>query len=167
MAPRKRRRRARHAPAVAEPPAGVDLDGLPAFTGYAVRRAQLVIWQDFLRAVEGLDVSPAKFSVLAVIAANPGVTQTALAAALAIEKSAMVLIMDEFEARGLARRVPSPADRRARALHLTPRGRTFLDAARERVSAHEARVTACLTPDERDFLLRLLARVAGQGGEGR
>ncbi|MEN3384710.1 MAG: hypothetical protein V7608_4754, partial [Hyphomicrobiales bacterium] len=64
--------------------AEIDLGPLPELIGYVLRRAQLVVFQDFFSAFAPFDISPAQFSVLTVIERNPGLTQTQVAAALGI-----------------------------------------------------------------------------------
>lgn len=152
---RKGRRRA----APADEAADLDLGMLTSLSGYLVRRVQLAVWQDFLRGFAGTGITPAQFSALVVIGANPGVIQTALANALAIERSAMVPLIDHLEELGLAIRVPSTTDRRSRALHLTARGTAVLRDLERRVREHEARVTGALTPAEHETLLGLLRKM--------
>lgn len=159
-----RRRKGRRGAGKAEEavqPGELDLGMLTELSGYLVRRAQLAIWQDFLRGFAGTGITPAQFSALVVIGANPGVIQTVLANALAIERSAMVPLIDHLEELGLAIRVPSASDRRSRALHLTARGAAVLRDLERLVREHEARVTAALTPAEHEALLALLRKMMG------
>ena len=50
----------------------VDLDGLTEHLGYLMRRAQIWVFQDFIRTLAAVDIRPAQYSVLTVINANPG-----------------------------------------------------------------------------------------------
>ncbi|MGW4798224.1 MarR family transcriptional regulator [Nonomuraea sp. NPDC004297] len=43
---------------------------------------------------------------------------------MSVDKSKLVLILDELEDDGLVRRRPDPADRRARIIEVTPEGLT-------------------------------------------
>ena len=90
--------------------------------GYLLRRAQLAVFEDFARRFAALDLSPAQFSTLVAIRANPGKRQSDIAAALGVQRPNFVALMDELERRGIAERVRSGADRRANALQLTPAG---------------------------------------------
>src|SRR3569833_939891 len=58
-----------------------------------------------LEALEPFGLKTGAFSTLALIAANPGCSQTALARALGMDKSAVVPLIDAQAQRGLARRV--------------------------------------------------------------
>ena len=82
----------------------IDLGPLPELIGYVLRRAQLVVFQDFFSAFAPFDIRPAQFSVLTVIERNPGLTQSQVAAALGIKRTNFVGMLDALEKRGLAER---------------------------------------------------------------
>ena len=65
----------------------VDLGVLNERLGYFVRRLQVWVFQDFIRRLSRLDLSPAQFSVIVVIGANPGLSQAQLATTLGIERA--------------------------------------------------------------------------------
>jgi DNA-binding MarR family transcriptional regulator len=138
----------------------VDLGVLPEHIGYVVRRAQLAIFKDFIQTLAPVDIRPAQYSVLIVIAENPGLTQAALGRALAIKRANLVGMLNELERRKLARRVASPSDRRSHSLHLTGAGRQMLARFHRLALEHEKRATQTLDPAERRTLLDLLTRVA-------
>src|ERR1044071_9052818 len=79
----------------------IALGALNGHLGYFVRRAQIWIFQDFIRKLATIDVSPAQFSVLVVISANSGLSQAELAATLGIERARLVRMLHTLEARGL------------------------------------------------------------------
>jgi DNA-binding MarR family transcriptional regulator len=135
----------------------IDLGGLDRLIGFAVRRAQVWIFQDFRRALKGLDMTPAQFSVLTIVAANPGLAQARVAEALAIERARLVQMLDRLEVRGLIRRARSPADRRSHALSLTAGGAALLDRLGRLVDEHEHNVVARIGARQKDDLLRILA----------
>ena len=137
----------------------VDMAALEQFLGYPLRRAQLVAFQEYARAVGPQGIPPAQFSVLTVAAANPGISQITLAGALAIEPSRMVALLDALERRGFATRAPSKTDRRSHGISLTKKGLAAL--AQLTVAAEESnrRVTARLSAKERETLATLLQRL--------
>lgn len=121
----------------ARPAAAPDLGALNDRLGYFVRRLQVWIFQDLIRRLSGLNLSPAQFSVIVVIGANPGLSQVELAETLGIERARLVRLLHRLERRGLTQRRASRSDGRRHALELTRAGRTVLAAA-ERLSAqHE------------------------------
>lgn len=136
-----------------------ELGPLSEYLGYALRRAQLKVFQDFIDALAELDLRPAHFSVLIVIDANPGVLQSQACAALGIQKANFVPLLDALQKRGLLRRVAH--DGRANGLHLTDDGRKLLVRARRLHDRHERRVGADLSPLQRKRLLAALNRIAG------
>lgn len=69
-----------------------------------------------------LEVSWTRVLALRHLAEEP-LTQRALAERLVADPPYVTLIVDDLEARGLARRTPHPTDRRAKLATLTPAGR--------------------------------------------
>lgn len=153
--------------AVAE--AAIDFTLLPSLVGYRLRRAQLAVFQHFARTMQARlgreRLSPGEFGVLSLIDANPGLSQTALAAAIGTDRSTMVPILDRLERRGLVERRTVPGDRRRHALALGEQGRKLLARFREAVLAHEQRIAADLSPAERELLLSLLERLRQQADQ--
>jgi DNA-binding MarR family transcriptional regulator len=139
--------------------AAVDLAPLGDHIGYVVRRAQIAVFKDFIRTLSPVDIRPAQYSVLLVIAQNPGLTQAQLGRALAIKRANLVGMLNELERRKLARRVPSPSDRRSYTLYLTGHGGEMLARFRSLALAHEKRACRTLSADEKRVLLSLLGRV--------
>ncbi len=88
----------------------IDLGVLNDRLGYFARRVQVWIFQDFIRRLATIDISPAQFSVLVVIGANAGLSQAELAATLGIERARLVRLLHRLEQRGLTQRLPSSAD---------------------------------------------------------
>jgi DNA-binding MarR family transcriptional regulator len=134
----------------------IDLDVLTGHLGYALRRAQVWVFQDFIRTLSVIDIRPAQYSVLAVIGANPGLSQAELADRLAIERARLVHMLDHLQSRGLTERLPSPTDRRTHALQLTREGHKILKRAKALAARHEARLAEKLGPGARAQMLDLL-----------
>jgi MarR family transcriptional regulator, transcriptional regulator for hemolysin len=108
--------------------------------------------------LESVGLTPALFALLNVIGAREGAIQQELGAAMGIDRSTMVLLIDQLESADLARRRPSPTDRRARQVAITPKGRRLLERARQLIAQVEEEVLAGLTAAERRELLELLRR---------
>jgi DNA-binding MarR family transcriptional regulator len=136
----------------------LDMGPLDDLLGYLLRRAQLAVFEDFIKAFAPLRLRPAQFSALIVIDRNPGRSQAEIAAALGIARPNFVAMMDELERRGLAERTSSKTDRRSHALVLTVAGRRLLKRALDVVAKHETRVSRGLGAAERASLVRLLRR---------
>ena len=140
----------------AAPGRRLDLGSLNDRAGYFVRRFQVWIFQDFMRTLKGARIRPAQYSVLVLIGANPGLSQSDLADALGIERARMVRLLDELERRALTVRVPSTRDRRSHALFLTPDGRKSLERIEVLVARHEVHVIEKLGSARRKSLIKML-----------
>ena len=103
-------------------------------------------------------LTPALFGLLNVIGAREGAIQQELGAAMGIDRTTMVSLIDQLEGAGLAKRRPSAKDRRAREVAITPKGRRLLGRTRRMISQVEDDVLAGLTAEERRDLLTLLRR---------
>jgi DNA-binding MarR family transcriptional regulator len=140
--------------------AKVNLGPLSGYVGFVLRRIQIVVFADFIASLGELNLTPAQYSLLEVVDANPGVRQSEAAAALGIQKANFVDLVRKLERRSLLQRRRSIADRRSYALHLQPGGRRLLAMARALHDAHEERLAARLGSGGRERLLLLLTRLA-------
>ena len=155
-----RKEPAEPAEAPTESPA-LQLGELSEHLGYALKRAQLKIFEDFLRCVAPLQLTPAQFSVLLLLDKNPGRNQTEIANTLGILRPNFVAMLDGLESRDLCARIRSTNDRRSHILVLTEKGRAVLARAKKLVAAkHEARLNELLGPANRAALQALLATIA-------
>lgn len=137
--------------------AGLKAGWLQELLGYRLRVAQQAVFRDFAKRVS--DLSPGRTGVLALIEANPGVTQSRLAQGVGLDRSTLVGVLDVLEARGLLERRPG-SDRRTNGVWLTRAGRRELAGIRRRIETHERRVAAHLSETERSRLLALLGKLA-------
>lgn len=155
-------RAARKAAAEAATEAGaLQMGELSELLGYSLKRAQLKIFEDFLRCVAPLQLTPAQFSVLLLLDKNPGRNQTEIASTLGILRPNFVAMLDGLESRDLCARIRSANDRRSHILVLTDKGRSVLARAKKLVAAkHEARLNELLGPANRAALLEMLTRIA-------
>jgi DNA-binding MarR family transcriptional regulator len=129
--------------------------------GYRLRRAQLRIFQKFITRFAEFDLRPAEYSVLALIAANPGSKQTEIAEALGIKRANFVALINGLEKRGLTERRQPAGDRRSNALFLTPSGEEFVAKANATQADFEAECVAKLGGQKaRDQLMALLDMLA-------
>lgn len=140
---------------------GLSYGDLDEHLGYVLRRAQLAGFDAFHRATAGIDVSPARYTALTIVGANPGLSQSDLGAALGTARSGAMMLADWMEKRGLVERRSQPHDGRAWGLYLTRRGETELRSMKRRVRAKDADFAARLTPRECATLRRLLDKLAG------
>lgn len=156
--PRKKSRAA----ALRAPPArrtsrpAIALGDLEERLGYFVRRLQVWIFQDFIRRLAHLDISPAQFSVLVVIGANSGLSQAEVGTTLGIERARLVRLLHGLEQRKLIRRLPSTTDGRRHALKLTRAGGKMGARAIALAAQHEAFLKTRLGAERHSLLIEML-----------
>ena len=136
----------------------IGLGELENHLGYFVRRVQHWIFRDVNATLAAVELDVVRYSILETVAANAGVTQIAAAGALGVERARMVALLDDLQEAGLILRQRSVADRRAHALHLTPRGRIVLKKANALVAAHEEKVIRRLGTEAYHRALAALAQ---------
>ncbi|MGB7258961.1 MAG: MarR family winged helix-turn-helix transcriptional regulator [Pseudolabrys sp.] len=134
----------------------VDFGVLDDHLGYFIRRLQVWVFQDFIRALASVGIRPAQYSVLVVIGANPGLSQADLAQTLGIERARLVRLLHRLQRRGLTERRAAPNDRRSHALFLTREGQAVLKKSKMLAARHEARLAASLGPEHRSLMLAVL-----------
>ena len=137
----------------------IDLGILPGLIGFNLRCAQVAVFQDFKRSVGATEISPPQFGALVLIEANPGLSQSAIAAALRFDRSTLVQIIDRLEQRALVVREVSALDRRSHALRLTEAGARQLAELKRLVADHEEQITGRLDAGEKRTLVALLRRI--------
>ena len=141
--------------------AALQMGELSELLGYSLKRAQLKVFEDFLRCVAPLQLTPAQFSVLLLLDKNPGRNQTEIANTLGILRPNFVSMLDGLESRDLCARMRSTNDRRSHILVLTDKGRAVLARAKKLVATkHEARLNELLGPANRIALLEMLSKIA-------
>jgi DNA-binding MarR family transcriptional regulator len=127
--------------------------------GYALRRAQGQVYADLNGALARISLRPLQYTLLLMVAENPGASQSSVCEALGIQKANCVPTMSELERRGLIIRRKSAADARSYELHVTNKGKRILQRAGEVHSLHEQRLIERIGLEGRDQLLRLLGKL--------
>lgn len=107
-------------------------------------------------AIKDLDLTQAKWRVLAWLNRAPGLSQSELADRLDIEKAPLGLTLDRLETAGWIRREADPADRRTRRVFLQPQAEPTLKLMEERFRQAEATYLRGFDQDELAELLDAL-----------
>lgn len=140
----------------------VDASAMEKVVGYRLRRAQLYVFQQFHQHFAELELRPAEYSVLSLIAGNPGRKQSQIAESLGIKRANFVPLINGLEKRGMAIRRQQPDDRRSHALFLTRKGEVLVERANGIQAEFEAHCVDRLGGTKaRDQLLELLERLGG------
>lgn len=114
-----------------------------------------VVTTELTNALETLDTTPRTICLLEN-ALGAELTQTRLGELCGLDKTTMVVAMDELERRGLAERRPAATDRRARIVRVTPAGERLLEAGRQVVDGAHLDMLAALPEEDREVFLRSL-----------
>lgn len=145
---------------------GVALGPLPTYVGYNLRRAQAASFRHLEHLARDLNLTPGQFSLLALLAGNPGISQKALSRVSGVDTSTMSPALESLARRGLINRARAARDRRSYSLSLSPAGEEMLAAMRQHVERQERAMADALAPGERDRLLVMLERIAEALNEG-
>jgi DNA-binding MarR family transcriptional regulator len=126
---------------------------------WLLERTSHALLTELTAALQRVGISPRAHEVL--IAAMAGErTQTELARTVGLDKTTMVVTLDELEAAGLAERRPSPADRRVRVIAVTAAGRRKAKQAAAVLDAVRADVLASLPAKQRATFVDALQTLA-------
>jgi DNA-binding MarR family transcriptional regulator len=138
-------------------------DPLDNYPGYALRRASGAMMMRLAARLAPLGVSFTEASILMLVAANAGVSQSDLCRALDIQRANMTPLAARLEERGLIER--RPTNGRSLGLSLTASGRALAGKVRAQSEAHEEELLARVPAEHRLHLmpaLRALWLGAGQ-----
>jgi MarR family transcriptional regulator, transcriptional regulator for hemolysin len=128
---------------------------------WLLKRANHVLMKEITAEFEALGVAPRAHHVLA--AARTGEhTQIELARMLGIDKTTMVVTLDDLEASGLAERRPSRTDRRARVIVVTEAGERLVQQGYEIVARIHDDVLGSLPAGDRQPFLDALGRIVNE-----
>jgi MarR family transcriptional regulator, transcriptional regulator for hemolysin len=107
-----------------------------------------------------IGISPREYCVLAH-AMGGQYTQIELAKLADLDKTTMLNTMDYLERAGYAERTPSPADRRARIIAVTPAGADLVAAGHQIADGVHREVLDALPSDQRAAFTAALTTLAG------
>ena len=107
-----------------------------------------------------IGITPRDYCVL-YHAASAELTQIELARLSDLDKTTMVVTLDDLESAGYAERRPSRADRRARVVVVTDEGRRLVAAGHEIADRVHAEVLAELPPASRGVFMDSLTKLVG------
>jgi DNA-binding MarR family transcriptional regulator len=147
-------------------PRAVDVGWLGTTVGFHLRIAAETAFQAYARRVDGIDASPWRFATLALIDANPGLTQGDLAAAIRRKTSSLTPVLDDLARLGYVARQRVERDRRSYSLSLTPAGRAVMAELMASAVAHERELDQLVGRAGRAAFIATLQRlIAGLSGD--
>jgi MarR family transcriptional regulator for hemolysin len=138
----------------ADPP-----EELSADLCWLLARASALLNAESTAALREMGITPRQHYVL-VTARGGDHTQTDLARTVGLDKTTLMVTLDELERTGLAERRPLPSDRRVRLVAVTPAGQRVLEQADEALQRSRVGVLSLLSDDERPVFLSALSKLA-------
>jgi MarR family transcriptional regulator, transcriptional regulator for hemolysin len=126
--------------------------------GWLLAQTSHVMQTEMNAAFAEMGFVPRGFCVLSV-ARTGEYTQKELADAAGLDKTTMVVAVDELERAGLAERRPSKTDRRARIIAVTEKGEKAYAEGQKLAARLQEDVLSSLPEDEREVFLNALSRL--------
>ncbi|RZF65053.1 MarR family transcriptional regulator [Sphingomonas populi] len=133
-------------------------DSISDRLGYVLRRASGVMMGALGVALAEIGLRPVEATILILVGANTGCTQSEISRLLGIKRANMVPLMAGLVTKRLIDRYP--VDGRSFALSLSPEGVAQRDAADAIMLAHERRFEALFSGEGVDALRTALNRIA-------
>jgi len=139
---------------------------LPSFRvpAHLARRFHQICLGVTAEILQGEDITPMQWSVLAAVLEEPGSAQAHIAKRLGIDAVTLGQAIDALEQKRLVKREADPTDRRGRQLFITRRGTDLRLRLRPSMLEAQDRLLSALTKAERLTLLDMLARVVVANG---
>jgi len=138
---------------------------LTEMPGHLIRRLQQIAFALFLDQARAYDFTPVQYAALYAVNNNPGIDQTALCNAIALDRSTIGDVVGRLEKKGLITRRSGSADRRTKSLHITAAGRRLLADIDPAVAATQRLILAPLKPGERGDFMRMLKHLVHLNNE--
>ncbi|MEV7025965.1 MarR family winged helix-turn-helix transcriptional regulator [Kitasatospora sp. NPDC093558] len=139
----------------------------PAALGLLMYRAHQLARAKANQAAKPSGIELQHAGVLTAVRDGGARNQRELGAALGIDKSTLVRIVDDLEHRGLLRRRRTPNDRRAYEILITEEGERRLEEAGDLFRTAMAGLLEVFTPEQQQQLHTLLAQFVDQDAPPR
>lgn len=134
--------------------------------GYLLKHTQQRLARASAEALAPFGIDGHELAVLAVLAAEPPLSQVEVAGRLGVDRTTMVALVDGLEDHGLVERRRSPQDRRKNIVELTDAGRDCLHRAELTRRATERRFLAPLDEETATALVRALRALVEEERRG-
>jgi MarR family transcriptional regulator, 2-MHQ and catechol-resistance regulon repressor len=122
-------------------------------------RCHRALSQIAARSIGQTGLGLSDFAALEALLHKGPLTITEIQGKVLLASGSMTAAVDRLEAKDLIKRGAAPTDRRAKVLHLTPKGRGVAEAAFGRHAAEIESAMSVLQPDEKRQLRALLKKL--------
>jgi DNA-binding MarR family transcriptional regulator len=142
-------------------PGRLDHGRMQKLLGYNLAQAAIPSSKIFEKRIGApLRLRRLDFTILMLVAANPGVTQRQMSLALDVSAPRLTLVCDKLEDRELITRTRSEDDRRKQFIALTRKGAALVRKADHIAEHMEKELLGHLSEIERTLLFQLLEKVS-------
>jgi DNA-binding MarR family transcriptional regulator len=128
--------------------------------GWMLDQANHALGSEIAGALAPLGLGHRGYCVLQA-AMDAELTQTELAGMIGLDKTTMVVTVDDLESKGYAERIASPTDRRARVIRVTQAGRAKVAEGLEIVRHVQDEVLDSLPETDREAFVAALMNLVG------
>ena len=128
-------------------------------TGFLLGRAAAIARADFRGRLEAHGLNAKHYTVLTHVAERGAQSQSAIGAALQLDRTTMVQLIDALERQGAVQRGLDVRNRRAWLILITPAGRLLLRRLARAAAASDRAIQAALGDAEVAQLQALLGRI--------
>ncbi len=132
-------------------------DELFSHPGHLIRRLNQISVSIFLHEAKKYDLTQLQYVSLVVIDSLPGIDQSRLGRAVALDRQTVSTVVHKLIDKGLVRR--ESRNRKTGALYVTGSGRALYHAMRDRLSVVDEKLLQPLSAPERAVFLSQLARL--------
>jgi len=144
-------------------PTGDPWHNLASRPGFLIRRLHQIHLALFAEECAAFGVTPVQFSLLSVLAAQPGLDQTALAFAVGVDRATTANVVARLEKRALLGRRSGTTDKRVKQVELTAAGHRLLARIDSHAKRAHERTMETLRPAERAQFVAVLRRLVDAG----
>jgi MarR family transcriptional regulator, lower aerobic nicotinate degradation pathway regulator len=142
-----------------------DENRLPDMPGHLIRRLQQIALALFLDQAKPFEFTPVQYAALVAIGNRPGLDQTTLCNAIALDRSTIGDVVGRLQKRGLISRANGAADRRTKTLHITAAGNRMIRDIDAAVAETQRLILAPLKPGERTAFMQMLKHLVHLNNE--
>jgi DNA-binding MarR family transcriptional regulator len=140
----------------------VEFGPLAGWVAFNLRLAQEASFQAFSRRSREVGERPGRFATLAIIARNPGISQTELSQANGRDKSSITPVIEDLVRRGLVARKRERSDRRVWCLSLTSSGKRTHATLMRCARVHDRNLDRIIGRRDRARFLAILKKITAE-----
>ncbi|MBI1742962.1 MarR family transcriptional regulator [Candidatus Acetothermia bacterium] len=127
--------------------------------GFLLHRCNAHIREMSKQALKALGITPRHYGIMATLYSEGALPQQTIGEMIEIDRTSMVLLVDDLEKKRLMVRGTHPNDRRYHLIYLTPSGKKLFEKMDKLVENVEEEFLVTLTSSEKEVLRRVLMKL--------